>query len=123
MIYLHGHSSFAVFIVSEESLIVECTKKESPVCQLKGKPGYKIKAIGHLGFNCKDLEKSIAFYRDIIGCTEKFYMNYGDLADAVEREAAAEGKKMPLYAKAMRRFAEKKWSVYFRYFSVMFAKC
>lgn len=75
----------------------------------------KIKAISHLGFNCKDLEKSVAFYRDIIGCTEKFYMTYGDLADAVEREAAAEGKKIPLYAKAMRRFADKKWSVYMQW--------
>lgn len=75
----------------------------------------KIKAISHLGFNCKDLEKSIAFYRDIMGCTEKFSMTYGDLAEAVTRESAAAGKKPPLYAKAMRRFANTKWSVYMQW--------
>ena len=75
----------------------------------------KIKAISHLGFNCKDLEKSIAFYRDIMGCTEKFTMTYGDIVADVERECAAKGQKKPLYLKALRRFADKKWSVYMQW--------
>lgn len=75
----------------------------------------KIKAISHLGFNCKDLEKSIAFYRDIMGCTEKFTLKYGDIVADVERECATKGKKEPLYLKALRRFADKKWSVYLQW--------
>ena len=75
----------------------------------------KIKAISHLGFNCKDLEKSITFYRDIMGCTEKFTLTYGDIVADVERECAAKGQKEPLYLKALRRFADKKWSVYMQW--------
>lgn len=75
----------------------------------------RIRAISHLGFNCKDLEKSIAFYRDIMGCTEKFTLTYGDIVADVERECAAKGKKEPLYLKALRRFADKKWSVYMQW--------
>lgn len=75
----------------------------------------KIKAISHLGFNCKDLEKTIAFYRDIMGCTEKFTLTYGDIVADVERECAAKGQKEPFYVKALRRFADKKWSVYMQW--------
>lgn len=75
----------------------------------------KIKAISHLGFNCKDLEKSIAFYRDILGCTEKFTLTYGDIVADVAKECAAKGQKEPLYLKALRRFADKKWSVYMQW--------
>lgn len=75
----------------------------------------KIKAISHLGFNCKDLEKSIAFYRDILGCTEKFTLTYGDIVADVVKECAAKGEKEPLYVKALRRFADRKWSVYMQW--------
>ena len=75
----------------------------------------RIKAISHLGFNCKDLDKSIAFYRDIMGCTEKFAMTYGDLADNLAEDYAKQGKKEPFYVKAMRRFADTKWAVYMQW--------
>ena len=85
-------------------------------CEMERRPEkMKIKAISHLGFNCKDLEKSIAFYRDIMGCTEKFTLTYGDIVADVERECAAKGQKEPLYLKALRRFADKKWSVYMQW--------
>lgn len=38
-----------------------------------------IKANTHLGFNCKYLEKTVNFYKDILGCKEKFTLCYGDL--------------------------------------------
>ena len=85
-------------------------------CEMERRPEkMKIKAISHLGFNCKDLEKSIAFYRDIMSCTEKFTLTYGDIVADVERECAAKGQKEPLYLKALRRFADKKWSVYMQW--------
>lgn len=38
-----------------------------------------VKANVHLGFNCRDLEKSVKFYKEILGCKEKFTVYYGDL--------------------------------------------
>lgn len=68
--------------------------------------------ISHLGFNCKDLEKSIAFYRDILGCREKFTMTYGDMADDICKKASEKGEKVPFYAKMMGKMRDTKWSVY-----------
>ena len=85
-------------------------------CEMERNPEkMKIKAISHLGFNCKDLEKSIAFYRDVLGCTEKFTLTYGDIVRSIEQECAEQGKKQPFYLSAMRRFADKKWSVYMQW--------
>lgn len=44
----------------------------------------------HLGFNCKDLDKSIAFYRDIMGCKEKFTLTYRDFLGEKAQELADE---------------------------------
>lgn len=38
-----------------------------------------VQANSHLGFHCRDLDKSIRFYRDVLGCKEKFSLYYGDL--------------------------------------------
>lgn len=38
-----------------------------------------VKANVHLGFNCKDIEKSTQFYKDILECKEAFTLYYGDL--------------------------------------------
>ena len=38
-----------------------------------------VKANSHLGFNCKDLDRTQKFYEDILGCKEKFSLYYGDL--------------------------------------------
>lgn len=39
----------------------------------------RIRQIGHLAFRCRDLEKSVAFYRDALGLKEKFRLYFGDL--------------------------------------------
>lgn len=70
------------------------------------------RTISHLGFNCKDIEKSIAFYRDIMGCKEKFVLTYGDVAADIRKKCDAEGKKYPLYLHGMKRMEKIKWSVY-----------
>ena len=72
----------------------------------------KVKMISHLGFNCKDIHKTLAFYRDIMGCNVKFTLTYGDMADAVIAEAEAAGKKIPGYAKWLRKMGDKLWCVY-----------
>lgn len=38
-----------------------------------------VKANVHMGFNCKDLEKTAQFYKDIMGCKEAFTLYYGNL--------------------------------------------
>ena len=68
--------------------------------------------LSHLGFNCKDLEKSIAFYRDILGCKEKFTMTYGDMLDDICKKAEEKGEKAPFYAKPMEKMRNTKWSVF-----------
>ena len=83
-------------------------------CDLK-KEDYanvKIKMISHLGFNCKDIHKTLQFYRDIMGCTVKFTLTYKDMTDAVIAEAEAAGKKVPGYAKWLQRMGDKLWCVY-----------
>lgn len=39
----------------------------------------------HLGFNCVDVEKTIEFYKNILGCKEKFRIPYAQLVDAMEK--------------------------------------
>lgn len=65
------------------------------------------RTISHLGFNCKDIEKSIAFYRNVLGCEEKFTLTYNDMADDLTRKANAAGKKPGLMIKAMRFMGKK----------------
>lgn len=72
----------------------------------------KIMRISHLGFNCKDIHKTLAFYRDIMGCTVKFTLTYKDMTDAVIAEAEAAGQKAPGYAKWLSRMGDKLWCVY-----------
>lgn len=99
-------------------LLDECRKQmglQYPYETERKSESMKIKAFSHLGFNCKDIEKSIAFYRDILGCTEKFTLTYGDMAKSVESEYAAEGKKPPFFVKALHKMADTKWAVYMQW--------
>ena len=82
----------------------ECRRQMGLVypCEMEDEPEVRVsKGISHLGFNCKDLEKSIAFYRDILGCTEKFTMTYGDMVNDLKKKAAEKGEKLPFYVKPM----------------------
>lgn len=73
----------------------------------------KIKTISHIGFNCKNIEESIRFYSDLLGCKKKFTLTYDALADCIAMEAKQAGKKEPLYLKAMRKkMAGIVWCVY-----------
>lgn len=69
------------------------------------------RTISHLAFNCRDIARSVAFYRDILGCREKFTLTYGDLAEDMAK-ALPEGKKPDLRLRAMRRMRKKPWITY-----------
>ena len=38
-----------------------------------------VQANSHLGFVCHDLDKSVKFYEDVLGCREKFSLYHGDM--------------------------------------------
>ena len=75
----------------------------------------KIRAISHLGFNCKNLKKTMYFYTHILGAKEKFYLTYGDIADDKEKEAIEKGEPVPGFVKQLRKFQDRKWSVYLQW--------
>lgn len=77
-----------------------------------GRLNTKIKTISHLGFNCKNLQKMMDFYCNILGAKEKFYLTYGDIAEDKAKEAREAGTPEPGYVKSLRRFNDRKWSVY-----------
>ena len=82
-------------------------------CEMKEVPKVNVaRTISHLGFNCKDIDKSVAFYRDILGFAEKFTLTYNDMADQMTQEALAAGKKPRFLIKAMRRMGQKTWLTY-----------
>jgi lactoylglutathione lyase len=37
-----------------------------------------ITRIGHIAIRARDIEKTVSFYRDMLGCTEAFRMYYGE---------------------------------------------
>lgn len=67
------------------------------------------KANVHLGFNCKDLERSTRFYKEILDCKEGFTLYYGDLIPKdPERLAAIPAKQLEEW----KQRAEVKWITY-----------
>ncbi|MBR3154748.1 MAG: Gfo/Idh/MocA family oxidoreductase [Lachnospiraceae bacterium] len=111
------------FITPQNTLICmrmmdECRSQMGLVypCEMEKEPEIKVsRCISHLGFNCKDLERSVAFYRDILGCSEAFTMTYGDMIDDIRKKAAEKGEKVPFYVTPMEKMRNKKWSVYMRW--------
>jgi len=102
-------------VVNCLKIMDECRKQMELVypCEMEIDTNFSyIRTISHMGFNCKDIEKSIAFYRDIMGCKEKFTLTYADVAADVRRQCDAAGKKYPIYLKGMKRMENTKWSVY-----------
>lgn len=68
-----------------------------------------VKANVHLGFNCKDLEKTAQFYKDFLGCKEAFTLYYGDLIPRdPERLAKMSAKKL----EERRQRKDVKWLIY-----------
>ena len=73
----------------------------------------RIKQFGHVAFRCKDLNESLAFYREKLGFKEKFYLTYSDYIEAMKRSAASAG--VPVNQQAIDRIFPKRdkiWIVY-----------
>lgn len=73
----------------------------------------KLKQIAHIAFTCKDLEASVAFYRDVLGCTNKFRIRYGEWLDHLIAEAKKAGKAPdPAQVARLTPIADKTWIAY-----------
>lgn len=73
-----------------------------------------IKQIGHLAFICQDIERSIAFYRDMLGFKHKFTIYYGDLLDQQLAEAASAGVEPDAkMAAELTPIRDRMWIAYF----------
>lgn len=72
----------------------------------------KIKQFGHMAFNCKNQEKSVAFYRDILGCEEKFSLKYDSFIEIVKNS----GVKVPsFFYKYLEKRKDKVWLTYLEF--------
>lgn len=72
----------------------------------------EIKQFGHLAFNCKNQQKSVAFYRDVLGCQEKFSFHYDTFIDIAKNS----GYKVPNFAfKMLEKKKGKVWLTYLEF--------
>lgn len=67
------------------------------------------KANVHMGFNCKYFEKTAQFYKEILGCKEKFTLYYGDLIPKTEERLATVSEEQ---VKEWEAHKNEKWFVY-----------
>ena len=67
------------------------------------------KANMHLGFNCKDLEKSMWWYETFLGCKEKFTLYWGDLLPKDEEMRSRMDPERIAYLESIK---DDKWIVY-----------
>ena len=73
----------------------------------------KIKQYGHLAFVCKDIEKSIHFYQDILGLKKKFSITYGDWLKHLQDEAEKNGEQVPQSeVERLSTIGDQDWIVY-----------
>lgn len=63
----------------------------------------------HIAFNCRDLEKSISFYTEILGCKEAFTLYYGDL---IPEEPERLSQMDPVRLEELTKLKDVKWIVY-----------
>lgn len=69
----------------------------------------EIKEFGHLAFNCRNQQRSVAFYRDILGCKEKFSLTYADMIVSVRNS----GYKVPkFFYTFLEKRKDKVWLTY-----------
>ena len=68
-----------------------------------------VQANSHIGFNCHDLDKSVKFYEDILGCREKFSLYYGDLIPKEQERLAGMPKET---LEKLDKLRDTRWIVY-----------
>ena len=63
----------------------------------------------HLGFVCRDLDRSVRFYEEILGCKEKFSLYYGDMIPQNTQDLA----QMPVDVREkLEEIRDVRWIVY-----------
>lgn len=75
----------------------------------------QIKQFGHLAFHCKDLDKMMDFYGNIIGCKEKFRLSYGGLYEKLKAVSEAGGKVPRLLYRHAYKKRNDIWMVYMEF--------
>ncbi|MBD5393224.1 MAG: VOC family protein [Lachnospiraceae bacterium] len=68
-----------------------------------------IQANAHIGFNCRNLDESVRFYENILGCKEKFSLYYGDM---IPKEQERLEKMKPDELKSLEKIKDVRWIVY-----------
>ena len=68
-----------------------------------------VQANSHLGFVCHDLDKSVQFYEEILGCKEKFSLYYGDMIPPAAEERA---QIPPEVMARLEKLKDVRWIVY-----------
>ena len=68
-----------------------------------------VQANSHLGFVCHDLDKSVRFYEDVLGCKEKFSLYYGDMIPKNPDDLA---KVPPKELARLEKLKDVRWIVY-----------
>ena len=76
-----------------------------------------VQANAHLGFNCKCLDSTVAFYRDVLGCREAFTLYYGDLIPKEPERLAAMEPETLLRLEQLR---DVRWIVYLEWMDGFF---
>lgn len=66
----------------------------------------------HLGFNCKDLEKSMWWYETFLGCHEKFTLYWGDM---IPRNPEHLKNMDPERLAYLEKIKDEKWIVYMEF--------
>ena len=76
----------------------------------------KITKIGHLAYVCKDLETSMAFYRDKLGFVYKFSLTYGDQLEMNLNQARKNGETPdPEMVARLSAKKDRTWISYFEF--------
>jgi len=71
----------------------------------------------HLGFVCHDLDKSVRFYEEVLGCREKFSLYYGDMIPKDPEDLA----KVPADVLArLQELKDVRWIVYLEWMNGYF---
>ena len=68
-----------------------------------------VQANSHIGFNCKNLEKSIQFYKDVVGLKEKFRLYYGDM---IPKNPEHRARMAPQRLAELEALKDRIWIVY-----------
>ena len=69
-----------------------------------------VTANAHIGFNCKDLDRTQKFYEDVLDCREKFSLYYGDLIPEAHPERWAQ--MQPEEVERLQKLRDVRWIVY-----------